>query len=131
MATALKGVNASASGLVVAAALILGQSYATSLPEQVASLTGPIPGYRLPAILTRPIPGCRTADTMGTAYYGHMATACYGHTYDSHAVARLTMAALSTAAPSASPLAARAGARHALLLRHHLLRRAPGAHRAP
>ena len=34
MATALKGVNASASGLVVAAALILGQSYATSLPEQ-------------------------------------------------------------------------------------------------
>ena len=38
MATALKGVNASASGLVVAAALILGQSYATSLPEQVIAM---------------------------------------------------------------------------------------------
>lgn len=38
MATALKGVNASASGLVVAAALILGQSYATSLPEQVLAM---------------------------------------------------------------------------------------------
>ena len=71
MATALKGVNASASGLVVAAALILGQSYATSLPEQAAFLTRPTPGYRLLAILTGPIPGCRAVDTMATAYYGH------------------------------------------------------------
>ena len=62
MATALKGVNASASGLVVAAALILGQSYATSLPEQAAFLTRPTPGYRLLAILTGPhpwLPCCR------------------------------------------------------------------------
>ena len=53
MATALKGVNASASGLVVAAALILGQSYATSLPEQAALLTMAI---QTMATLTTAIP---------------------------------------------------------------------------
>ena len=53
MATALKGVNASASGLVVAAALILGQSYATSLPEQAALLTTAI---QTMATLTTAIP---------------------------------------------------------------------------
>eukprot|EP00908_Phaeocystis_cordata_P018912 Transcript_30406.p1 GENE.Transcript_30406~~Transcript_30406.p1 ORF type:complete len:423 (-),score=197.27 Transcript_30406:981-2249(-) len=38
MATALKGVNASASGLVVAAALLLAKSYAATLEQQVLAM---------------------------------------------------------------------------------------------
>ena len=98
MATALKGVNASASGLVVAAALILGQSYATSLPEQVASLTTAV----------------QTMATLTTPMLTIAVLLLYWLWLHSLRLRRLT---------------ARAGHRHAVLLRHHFLRRAPGAHR--
>ena len=98
MATALKGVNASASGLVVAAALILGQSYATSLPEQVASLTTAV----------------QTMATLTTPMLTIAVLLLYWLWLHLLRLRRLT---------------ARAGHRHAVLLRHHFLRRAPGAHR--
>ena len=72
MATALKGVNASASGLVVAAALILGQSYATSLPEQVPSLTTAAQTMAtLTPILTLRRPYCGSPDYGYTFYFNY------------------------------------------------------------